>query len=492
MDSATVAIRVLVGSALAALLAGFFVVGTMSPVRGPTRKLVISRSAPSVAPVSSHKTKEPVSQRLPSKIEPALPVAQTRRTTVIDNCFTADPGITTPPSAKETALVSAALKQDWDGVRRMLDSGVSINSANEDGITPLMVAASQGDASTVGTLLRRQASVNSKDLSGRTPLCYAVQSRKLPAVQSLLPLVSDLEIASSEGGNLFTIAFENGDQNIFQSLLERVPDTTLEWSRGTRGALVAALHADNREQVQLLMNKHREPPTSEGGVVPLIAYTIAKDDATAFQTLLTCGSDPNTIIPKTAEKEFLSLLKSKSLRSYVQDEGVNILMLAAGLGKPDYVRTLIEAGADRNRTTARGTMRPLYFAAWTGDWRCMQLLLGSGPKPDQLRLEISLARQHMAVIKDGVTVLTTRCSTGREGFTTPTGEYVITDKDRDHRSTIYKVPMPYFMRLSCRDFGMHGGIVPTYAASHGCIRLPSEVARRLFSEIPVGTVVMIN
>jgi len=52
--------------------------------------------------------------------------------------------------------------------------------------------------------------------------------------------------------------------------------------------------------------------------------------------------------------------------------------------------------------------------------------------------------------------------------------------------------MPYFMRLNCRDFGMHAGVVASYPASHGCIRLPSGVARRLFSEIPVGTVVMIN
>ena len=40
--------------------------------------------------------------------------------------------------------------------------------------------------------------------------------------------------------------------------------------------------------------------------------------------------------------------------------------------------------------------------------------------------------------------------------------------------------------------GMHEGVVPTYPASHGCIRLPSEAARKLFVEIPVGTVVMIN
>ncbi|MEP6777567.1 MAG: L,D-transpeptidase family protein, partial [Chthoniobacterales bacterium] len=79
-----------------------------------------------------------------------------------------------------------------------------------------------------------------------------------------------------------------------------------------------------------------------------------------------------------------------------------------------------------------------------------------------------------------------------KGFSTPPGQYVVTDKDRDHRSTIYKVEMPYFMRLNCRDFGMHEGVVPRYAASHGCIRLPAAAARKLFAEIPIGTVVRIN
>ena len=52
--------------------------------------------------------------------------------------------------------------------------------------------------------------------------------------------------------------------------------------------------------------------------------------------------------------------------------------------------------------------------------------------------------------------------------------------------------MPFFMRLNCRDFGMHEGVVPDHPASHGCIRLPGEIARRLFKEIPVGTLVSIR
>lgn len=419
-------------------------------------------------------------------------MAAAQRTSIIDQCFTSNLDANLPVTPGQVALVVAALKQDWKTVLRMLDAGASVETTDETGVTPLMAAAMQGNIGIIRTLLERHACVDSTDLAGRWALHYAIPARKLEAIQLLLPLGSNLEAPSAPGNDLLMMALETGDMKIFETVLERFP-ATLQWTANTRRALETVLRTDMKELVRLLLSKHPAPPTREGGTVPLIAYAIARDDATLFHTLLACGSDPNIVIPKAAEKDFMSLLKSKYLRLYIQEEtGINLLMLAAGLGKIDYVRALLEAGADRNRATPRERMLPLYFAAWTQDWQCVQLLLGGGPLPDQLRVEISLAKQNMAVIRDGVTVFTTQCSTGRQGFTTPSGQYVITDKDRDHRSTIYKCAMPYFMRLNCRDFGMHEGVVPTYPASHGCIRIPSDAARKLFAEIPVGTVVMIN
>jgi ankyrin repeat protein len=421
-----------------------------------------------------------------------LSVIPARGAHVIDRCFTSELDTNAPPAAGQVALVVAALKQDWEIVRRMLDAGVSVEIADDSGMTPLMAAAKQGNVAMIRALLERHARVDLVDSLGRTALHYAIAASKLEAVQFLLPLISNLETASAAGHDLLTMALETGDMKIFQAVLERFP-ATLAWTPETRRALEAALKADMRAQVRLLLSKHPAPPTREGGTVPLIAYAIASDNAALFQTLLACGSDPNIVIPKAADKEFMSLLKSKYLRLYIQEEtGINLLMLAAGLGKTDYVRALLDAGADRNRATPRERMLPLYFAAWTENWQCVQMLLGGGPMPEQLRVEISLAKQNAIVIKDGVTIFTTKVSTGRNGFSTPAGHYVITDKDRDHRSTIYKCAMPYFMRLNCRDFGMHEGVVQPYPASHGCIRLPSDAAKKLFVEIPVGTVVMIN
>ena len=474
-------VRTLLASAVAALI----LVHVTNLAPGPQTTIPV----PKPAPASFEKV----------EIKPSLPATYAmfprsagRTTSIIDHCFTSGLDENVPPSPGQIALVVAALKEDWKTVLRMLDTGGSVEAMDDEGVTPLMAAAMQGNIDILRVLLERGARVDFINLSGRCALHYAITGGKLEAVQLLLPLVSKLETLSAAGNDVLTMALETGDMKIFQAVLERFP-ATLQWTANTRDALETALRGDMKEQVRLLLSKHPAPPTREGGTAPLIAYAIANDDAALFHTLLACGSDPNIVIPKVCEKDFLALLKNKYLRLYIENEtGVNLLMLAAGLGRTDYVRALLDAGADRSRTTPRYKMIPLYFAAWTENWQCVQMLLGGGPMPDELRVEISLAQQNMSVIKDGVTVFTTKCSTGRQGFSTKPGHYVITDKDRDHRSTIYKVPMPYFMRLSCRDFGMHEGVVPTYPASHGCIRLPSDAARKLFAEIPVGTVVRIN
>jgi len=423
--------------------------------------------------------------------ETQLPVTPARRSFRIENCFSIDTDLSAPIVRGKNAVITAALKEEWEIVRKLIDAGAPVESADESGLTALMVAAQHGNTEMLRTLLERQARIDFMDFEGRTAIHYAMAAGKREAVDLLVLYAPTFEPSSAAARGLLTAALASGDMAIFQTILERFPPT-LEWTANTRRALEAALSRGMKEQVRLLLSKHPAPPTREGGTVPLIAYAIASDDAPMFKTLLACGSDPNLFIPKTAEKEFAALIKSKYLRNYVQEDGVNLLMLAAGLGKADYVRALLDAGADRNRHTPHEKMLPLYFAAWTENWQCVQMLLGGGPEPEQLRVEISLAQQHAAVIKEGVTVFTTKVSTGRNGFTTKPGYYVITDKDRDHRSTIYKCPMPYFMRLSCRDFGLHEGVVQPYPASHGCIRLPGDAAKKLFVDLPIGTVVSIN
>jgi len=344
----------------------------------------------------------------------------------------------------------------------------------------------------VRSLIGHISDVTAKDGAGHSALYYAVGSQKAEIVDLLLSLTPNLELAYGDSAELLTLALGSPSTRIAQDILSRLPRLQ-QWSSGALHALDSALRGGDRDSIRLLLSKHIPPPTPEGKRVPLLAYAIETDNAPLFTTLLECGADPNSVLPNKYDREFLEGLPSKSFRNYIEDDkNVTCLMLAAGLGHTDYVRALLQSGAERNRSTGRYKMIALYFAAELGHWQAAQVLLGSGPDPEKLRIEISLASQKMSLIKDGISIFNSTVSTGREGYSTKRGNFVITDKERNHRSTIYHVDMPYFMRLSCLDFGMHEGYVPNYPASHGCIRLPGETARRLFAEIPIGTLVTVQ
>ncbi len=383
------------------------------------------------------------------------------RDSLIDLCLIEHVNPNGHDAQGRTPLLIATSQEDWKTARRLVDAGALIDPADKNGFTPLMAAAMHGNLEMFRLFLVRTAKLHP-------------------------------EARTKDGRDLLGTALDGGNPEIVEIVLERLPAAP-QWTSSTRRALTAALQAGKKEQIRLLLGKHSAPPTPEGKKVPFLAYSIAGNNSSLFSTLMACGADPNTVLPSQCDKDFLAMLSSKSLRSYVEeDRNLTVAMLAAGLGQDDYLRALVDAGANRNRLTSRDRMSALDIAAETGHWRAAQILLGGGPSPDRLRLEISLALQRVALFKDGVPIYRTQCSTGRPGYSTKRGEFVITNKERNHRSTIYHVDMPYFMRLSCLDFGMHAGYVPNHPASHGCIRLPEDAARKFFSEIPVGTVVTVQ
>lgn len=371
---------------------------------------------------------------------------------------------------------------------------VDPNGHDAQGRTPLLIASSQQDWRTAQRLVDAGADVDLADKNGFTPLMATAMHGNLEIFRELLGHSTNLraEARCKDGSDLLGAALNGGNREIVKSVTERLP-VMPQWRSSGQRALQDALKTRDKSQIQLLLSKHTAPPTPEGKNVPLLAYAIAGNDSALFSTLLACGANPSTVLPSRCDRDFLALLPSKSFGSYVEDDkGLTVLMLAAGLDREDYLRALLGAGASRNQLTKRNRMSALDIAAETGHWRSSQILLGGGPSPDKLRVEISLASQRVSLFKDDVPVYRTQCSTGRQGYATRRGNFVITNKERNHRSTIYHVEMPYFMRLSCLDFGMHAGIVPNYPASHGCIRLPEEAARKFFSEIPVGTLVTVQ
>jgi lipoprotein-anchoring transpeptidase ErfK/SrfK len=84
-------------------------------------------------------------------------------------------------------------------------------------------------------------------------------------------------------------------------------------------------------------------------------------------------------------------------------------------------------------------------------------------------------------------------SSGKEGKDTPTGIFPILEKKRMHHSRKYdNAPMPFMQRLDKYGIALHAGHNPGRPASHGCIRLPSQFAAKLFKTTSIGSTVMIG
>ena len=133
---------------------------------------------------------------------------------------------------------------------------------------------------------------------------------------------------------------------------------------------------------------------------------------------------------------------------------------------------------------------------------------------------VSLSKQRLYVSMGQEVAIDSPISSGKAARRTPSGSFTVLQKDPNHHSSVYGnyvdsqgrivrggvsalidaapsgthfegAPMRWFMRLTWEGVGMHVGILPGYPASHGCIRLPSDVAEALYAKVTVGTPVRV-
>ena len=131
---------------------------------------------------------------------------------------------------------------------------------------------------------------------------------------------------------------------------------------------------------------------------------------------------------------------------------------------------------------------------------------------------INLSEQRAYLVEQGKVTLVSPIASGKPGWSTPTGNFSVLRKDIDHRSGSFgsivnasgrvvnsnataaspvpagchyrPAPMPYYMEFS-PAVGMHAGYLPGYPASHGCVRMPRDLAARFFERVQIGTPVTV-
>jgi lipoprotein-anchoring transpeptidase ErfK/SrfK len=139
---------------------------------------------------------------------------------------------------------------------------------------------------------------------------------------------------------------------------------------------------------------------------------------------------------------------------------------------------------------------------------------------DNMTILVSLSRQRLYATIGEEVAIDSPISSGKAARRTPSGNFTVLEKDANHHSSVYGnfvdskgrvvrggvsalidaapsgthfegAPMRWAMRLTWEGVWMHVGILPGYAASHGCVRLPAEVAQALYAKVKLGTPVKV-
>jgi hypothetical protein len=105
---------------------------------------------------------------------------------------------------------------------------------------------------------------------------------------------------------------------------------------------------------------------------------------------------------------------------------------------------------------------------------------------------VSLKRQQIAVYDADGWILRAPISSGQKGRETPAGVFSVIQKEAEHYSNLYDdASMPHMQRITWSGIALHGGPLPGYPASHGCVRMPYGFAERLFEKTRLGMRVII-
>ncbi len=120
-----------------------------------------------------------------------------------------------------------------------------------------------------------------------------------------------------------------------------------------------------------------------------------------------------------------------------------------------------------------------------------QALAGSG---QALKIIVSKDQQHLVVYEGANVIAESNVSTGKQGHSTPSGIFSILEKKKKHFSNLYDdAPMPWMQRITWSGVALHeSNHVPSYPASHGCVRMPRAFAKELFSLTERGAHVIIT
>jgi hypothetical protein len=155
--------------------------------------------------------------------------------------------------------------------------------------------------------------------------------------------------------------------------------------------------------------------------------------------------------------------------------------------QPPSHRVAVRPDPDAGAQAVRSLLNvetPMRF----GDYVWDEAGVPAGP----IWVRVDLSRQLISVFRGGHEIGTAVILYGGEGKPTPVGQFAVLQKAVDYHSRSYDAEMPFMLRLTADGVAIHASDVRPGWATHGCVGVPREFARRLYAEVNLGDRVVIG
>ena len=374
-------------------------------------------------------------------------------------------------------------------VEALIRAGADVNNAAPSGKTPLHTTKS---ARTVELLVQAGADVNAVDKLGNTPLMAhaAVDDpADVSAATALLDAGADTTVLNNQGCSALQIAYEQPDhRHLFIDLFKQrnITDIMLDpHARDAQGrTALMLLVMDNRPHTptirKLLADGTDVNALDRRGYSAIMHLLISCDDPKLLTLLLDAGA--RTDIWSRDRKTPLSLAQE-----FHRDASAKLLT-EYNASKFDYIISNVLPKVQFPESYRSFRDRSDYPHTYD-TWQDPEVLGSSG----KFLVVISLSSQRgLFIVADRPAMDFPVCTGRGPRHATPTGFFRISQKDRYHRSNLYRSSMPFFMRLTNDGVGLHVGDVLRTPDSHGCVRMQHDTCQTLFNLLPLGSEVVIR
>ncbi|CAN0345620.1 unnamed protein product [Ectocarpus sp. 12 AP-2014] len=330
---------------------------------------------------------------------------------------------------------AAVRRGDANGVRAKLAAGATIDEADSEGRTPLMVACASGDTEMASLLVNGvspPSSVAARTIEGWTPLMIASGGGRLEVVKVLLQAGAALHDRDDEfGSNSFMWACGGGHAEVVRVMLASGAKDLLHSTNSDMWTpLMVACDAGSLATVQVLVESGADLASFNNENLTALDIAADRKHLLVECYLRTEGAVTSDQFWSAADSgdaaTITKLLRGNGhLVTSVDKDGRTALLRSCIGGHLEVARLLVEAGADVDFQDSSGTS-PLGVAAVLGNKELTRYLVQIGGARLTLKNKVGWTPLMQAVVKGDLVMtryLVDRGAAVNDG--SPAGESVL-------------------------------------------------------------------